>query len=608
MKKVTVRIPEENIEVEVSVGTLLLDAVAAAGFRISSECGGAGRCGKCRIFAGGDVSEPSVLERKHLSDDELSSGVRLACAAVARGDVEIRFDGPAVSDRIFDFPPVYEMAEDEIHDASLKRKNIRLSHPGGDDRRSDLRRVTDTLDVAGVDIPVAVLRELPRILREKSFDVDVFSDGGKVTDIAPAGLRRLTGVAVDIGTTTICARLADIETGAVLESAMTYNPQRLYGADVASRITYAGNSSGGTATLRRLVVKSINDVTADLALRAGVSMEDILKFTVAGNSTMVHLFLGVDPGAIAVAPYISPTTGPMRYGASELELEAAPGAVVHILPAVAAYVGADAVAAALRVRLHRSERPAAVIDLGTNAEIILTDGHNFYACSAAAGPALEGAHIKHGMTAAPGAVCRVDMDDEIRVETIGGAPPAGLCGTGLLDSVAEALKAGMISGNGRIVDPEKESKNGFTAGRITEGGDGREIIIYRPPSDGEGRKISLSQKDIRQFQLARGAIRAGLDILLEKTGIDASELEAIHLAGALGTAIRAESALAAGLVPDVPENVICSAGNAALDGATEALLSDSFADSAVDFSGSVNYIELSAIKEFTDAFVQRLEF
>jgi len=346
-----------------------------------------------------------------------------------------------------------------------------------------------------------------------------------------------------------------------------------------------------------------------MAHEAGVDTRRIGKISVAGNPTMTHLFLGIDPAPIAPAPYIAPVTGPLVISASEAGVSsAAQGAVITVLPAVAAYVGADAVAASLRVRLDELSEPAMIIDFGTNAEMILTDGEKLYACSAAAGPALEGAHIKCGMTARPGAIDRVDAGDDIEFTTIAGAPPEGMCGSGLLDVIAALVKTGVIDPSGKLGSDVPDSLPGKIRKRMKGSGADGEFLLHDPESGGGGRRVVLIQKDVREFQLAKGAIRAGAKLLLETAGLEINEIKTLYLAGALGTAARPESALAAGLVPDVPPERIKFAGNAALDGAADALLHVSVWKAAGEIARSINYIELSAMPEFTDRFVAEMSF
>lgn len=429
------------------------------------------------------------------------------------------------------------------------------------------------------------------------------------TDLVAKKKAGLTlGASVDIGTTSLSARLADLETGLVIASVITPNPQRLYGADVASRINYAADAEGGLERLRSLIVGRVREMLDELARGQGADSSGIGRIVVAGNPAMVHIFLGIEPRFIAPAPFVAPTACPLDVDAAAAGLRVAPGARILILPAVAAYVGADAVAGALRVWLHEPGGPRLFVDLGTNAEIMLSDGDRIYSCAAAAGPALEGAQIACGTRASDGAIDSVSFDTAPFFTTISGAPPEGICGTGILDAVAALLAAGVISANGRMESETSERLAGTISERIREREGVREFVIARGGERGAKSDIALTQRDVREIQLAKGAIRAGIEILLDRTGVAATDLETIYLAGALGTYLKPETALGIGLVPVVDPQRIKFVGNAALDGATEALLSSARWTEAAAVAETAEYIELSSDPEFEKRFTTCMKF
>jgi uncharacterized 2Fe-2S/4Fe-4S cluster protein (DUF4445 family) len=416
------------------------------------------------------------------------------------------------------------------------------------------------------------------------------------------------GVAIDIGTTTLNARLADLKTGEVLASVIAMNPQRLYGADVASRINSIIENKGSLEVLHSIIVSRVQDMLDALTMGRGASAADIRGLVVVGNPTMTHMFLGIDPRFIAPAPFVPPTSRALDVDAAVVGLKASEGARLLVLPAVAAYVGADAVAAALRVGLHESGGPRLLIDLGTNAEMLLSVGGAIFSCAAAAGPAIEGARISCGAAARDGAIDRVSFDSEPFFSTIGGLPPDGLCGTGILDSVAGLLDYGVISPEGRIEAPSAENISSSLRKRIRELGSAREFVMAALGECGAARDVVITQRDVREIQLARGAIRAGLEVLIEEAGVAAEKLEAVYLAGALGTYLRPETALRVGLVPDIDPSRIKFVGNAALDGATEALLSACRRERAYTIGESVKYIELSSAPMFSESFTSFIRF
>jgi uncharacterized 2Fe-2S/4Fe-4S cluster protein (DUF4445 family) len=439
--------------------------------------------------------------------------------------------------------------------------------------------------------------------------VTVLVDGGELCGVAPGDTAgALLGAAVDVGTTSLNARLVDMSAGKVLGSVAAANPQGLFGADVASRINYVAEKQSGLEELRRRVVGRVCDMLIKLSADSGRSTDDISRIALVGNPTMVHLFLGIDPRAIAASPYIPAFTRGLKLSAAEAGVRAAPGARLEVLPSVAAYVGADAVAAAMRVRLRERGGPRLMIDLGTNAEIMLSDGERLWCCAAAAGPALEGAHIKCGMGAADGAIDRIDFTPSFGWTTIGGAAPAGLCGTGLLDAVAGLLDAGVIAPDGRLGAAPADSLPAQVRGRIRRGENGNEFALVRAGEGGAARDIALTQQDVREVQLAVGAIRAGVEILLGRAGVEPSKIEKVYLAGALGTYLRSGTALRIGLAPAVGAERIVFVGNAALDGGVEALVSAERGRDALALASSASYIELSAEPAFQDRFAALMRF
>ncbi|MFA6447947.1 MAG: ASKHA domain-containing protein [bacterium] len=550
MSSFKVEFPADAKRIAVVAGMTALEAAAAAGLEIAADCAGRGTCGKCKARISGDISKPTEAEKKHLSVAELAEGMRLACLTKILGATEIVFSVPVISSEILPFRMDYD---------------------------PDPRLICDPPSIA-------------------------ISGGSE------DGQAKLFGAAVDVGTTSLNARLADLRTGRVLSSVVAANPQRLYGADVASRINFIIENKNGLEILRSLVAGRVNEMIGKLAAEQGGSAEDVRGITLVGNPTMAHALLGIDPRAIAESPYVPPTTQAMIFDANEAGLKAAAGARLFVLPAAAAYVGADALSASLRARLNEPGGPRLLIDLGTNAEIMLSNGDDIFCCAAAAGPALEGAHIRYGMSATDGAIDRVDFRPEEELTTVNNEPAAGLCGTGLLDAISGLLSLGIILPGGRIVAEAPSELPESVRSRVREGAGGREFVLARKGERGAARDIALTQQDIREVQLAVGAIRAGIDLLLERAGVPGGEIETIYVAGALGTYLRSETALRVGIVPPIAPERVRFVGNAALDGATEALLSGRHWDEARSLGDSVMYIELSAEPSFQARFAERMTF
>ena len=522
----------------------MLESARRAGIEIAANCGGRGTCGKCRVRISGDIGPPSEEEKKVLSDDELLNGVRLACLTVVSSDLEV--------------------------------------------------------EVLGETLDSAVRQSAMEYVQGEGFAADYRSAG--------AHAKCSLGVALDIGTTTLAARLFDLCSGKCLSSATAMNPQRLYGSDVAARISFIIENATGLDVLGGLVRNSVQRIIEYMAAESDVSIGDISRVMVVANPTMMNIFLGVDPRWIATAPFAMPNSGSLVMAAGELGLELSDECGVYILPASAAYVGADALAAAVRVKLMKSGRPAVLADLGTNAEIILTDGNNIYSCAAAAGPALEGAHIKNGITATDGAIDRVEFNGGLNVGTIKGAPATGLCGTGLLDAIAMLLDTGLIDSSGRMAQAQSHGQPDALARRMKGEGASREFVISESGETATGSDICLSQKDVREVQLAKGAIATGIEVLMESAGVHGGDLERIYLAGALGTFIKPGTVLRIGMVPGVDSEKIVFAGNAALDGCAEVMLYNECLDDIMEIADSAEYIELSAVEGFSERFAANMHF
>jgi uncharacterized 2Fe-2S/4Fe-4S cluster protein (DUF4445 family) len=409
----------------------------------------------------------------------------------------------------------------------------------------------------------------------------------------------LIGVAVDLGTTKLAGYLLNLETGETLASAGAMNPQLAYGEDVMVRITYALQEPEGAERLRWAAADGLARLVVDLCNQAGLQPEHIVEAVVVGNTAMHHLYLGLPVRPLGLAPYVPVESAPLDVRAREVGLPLAPGAMVHLLPNVAGFVGADHVAALLATRMDEADRPTLLLDIGTNTEICLAVGGNLFSCSAASGPALEGAHIRFGMRAAPGAVERVRIiEGRVYCETVEGAPPVGICGSGVLDAVAELRSAGFLNGRGGWMDTDCPP--------LLSGDNGPEFVLVPAESSGLGRAITISRKDIGEIQLAKAAIAAGWQILLEEAGIRESDLARVLVAGAFGTYIDIGHAIAIGLLPRLPLDRFEQVGNVAGTGARMALLSRAERERAARLARRVRYVELTVHPSFRERFAQAL--
>jgi len=611
----------------VPAGSTLLAAAAAAHVAIDAPCGDRGICGKCKVQVQPPVSSadgprgdtakptpgneathtpaaiepPTLPEISLMSPEEIAAGWRLACQARVTGDVVV-----SVPERTLQ-PAVVPLAQVQPRPA-VRKAHLRLPEPSLEDPVADVTRLRRALEpkLSNVQVSLPLLRALPRLLPSHRYDLTAVAVGERLVALEPGDTTdRAFGLAVDLGTTSVVVILVDLVGGQTLGIESRLNGQANFGADVISRITHATTQPGGLEELQRAAVSTINSALESLLHRTGVERDMIYEAVVVGNSCMNHLFLGVDPGSLASAPYQPVVSEPVSCTASELGVAINPMGRVYTLPNIAGFVGSDTVAVILATAMHRSTEVKLAIDLGTNGEIVLGNRNRLLTCSTAAGPAFEGARITFGMRAAPGAIERVWIHHGgVKLQVVGDSPPIGICGSGLLDAVAQLKNAGLLNGTGRLV--RAEDGDGLSAStlreRFTRIGDVEGFVLAR-----RGRRpVVLTQQDIRELQLAKGAIRAGISILLKEYGIGEEEISEVLLAGAFGSYINPASARAIGLVPPLPIERITAVGNAAGQGAIMALLSTELREEAIQIATRAEHVELSARPDFMEQFVEDL--
>lgn len=596
----------EGRKVFVLKGSLLIEAAVKAGIPIVAPCGGKGTCGKCRVSVPQGAPEPTAECKRHLSADELRQGVRLACQMRVIRDavVEIPTDSRLFAPKIL----IAGEGRKVVPEPDVRKIHMRLPKPSLEDQRADNVRLIEALAQPGAWIPLTVLRDMPAVLRKANFEVTAVVAGDEVLDVEPGDTSdKNYGMAFDVGTTTVVGFLLEVNTGAELAVASRTNPQVAHGDDVVNRIGFA-ETAEGLRTLQTSILGTMNEIVAECCESAGVGPGQIYEIAVAGNTAMNHLLLGIDPSHVAQAPYVAALRDALDTPAAQLGVNIHGRGNVHTLPNVAGFVGGDTVGMVLATDMMRSEEPILAIDIGTNGELVVGDKRRLVSCSTAAGPALEGARIRFGMRAAPGAIDRVAFDGDVRLNVIGGANPTGICGSAVIDALAEMLRVGVVDTTGRLLS-QGEAPADLPAAlreriREVEGGLGF-VLAY---GDGKGEDIVFTQRDIREVQLAKGAIAAGTRILLEELGIGPDGLKEILLAGAFGNFIRRSNALRIGLLPDVPHERIRFVGNAAGAGAKMALLSRSSRAEAVEISERTEYMELAGRPDFQMHFAEAMLF
>ncbi len=600
----------QRAEVMVEEGATLLEAAARAGAAVEGNCGGKGTCGKCKVrLTEKSAAAPTETEKKLLSAEELTDGWVLACQRKVTGDITMEVPGQSDA-----FQRKISLSEDEEEieaEPAIRALELVLSPPTVQDQTADLERLLQELPT-GLQSSHRLLRGLPQKLRREKFSVTAVCGAERLIAVEPGHTAaHLYGMAFDIGTTTIMGSLHDLNSGKALAVGAATNPQNVFGADVISRITYASDNSGGLEKLQEKVVEALNKIIDELVGETGIDRERIYEAVAVGNTTMSHLFLGVDPTYLAPAPFVPAYRRPGILEAAEIGLAINPCGQVVVLPNVAGYVGSDTLGVILATGLEKRRDRCAVIDIGTNGELALAAAGRILTCSTAAGPAFEGAQIKHGMRAADGAIEAVRIvGDELILEVIGGTKPRGICGSGLIDAAAALLKAGVIEPSGRLANPETTGQKlpPQLKARLRPGKGGYSFILADSSEGYRGREVLLTQPDIRELQLAKGALYAGLQVLLQEAGLQVGDLDQVLLAGAFGNYIRRESAREIGLLPSIPLEKITAVGNAAGRGARMALISRSERARALALPDLVEHVELSARADFQEAFIKALAF
>jgi uncharacterized 2Fe-2S/4Fe-4S cluster protein (DUF4445 family) len=594
--------------VRVPPGVTVFDAASWNGIAIDSTCGGHGTCKKCKVKVTGGRVPASPLDARAFTPDELRDGWRLACRALADGDLDIEVPPLVTRPKA----ATVGVGRQVILRPAAQKRYLELDEPSLSDQRTDAERVLAGLDDLEVRVELPVLRTLGQVLRAADFKVTAVVVDDVLIAVQPGDTTgALYGIAYDLGTTTVVATLLDLSTGTPLAVASMLSKQQPFGADVITRISAVMMDPAALATLARLAHESLAELTAEVCAEAGIDPADVCEVAIAGNATMTHLALGIDPEPLGVAPFIMSARLLPEIRAADLDLPVHPQARAFCFPAFGAYVGGDITSGLLASGMDRDSRIRLFIDIGTNCEIVLGNRDWLLATAAPAGPAFEGAAIRCGMRAADGAIEVVTMTpDAVTLQVIGDAEPAGLCGSGLVDAVASLIAVGLLDHSGRFV-PEEEAAviAPGLAPRLTKAGAERVFVLdWRGEPGDLDSSIYLSQRDVRELQFAKAAIATGWNILLEEAGLGPGDVQQVLLAGSFGSYLSPANAIKIGLVPRLPALRVVSAGNVAGEGAKMALLSVRERAAALALLQEVRYVELSDRADFNDAFVEQLSF
>jgi len=613
--KIRVTFQPEGEVVEAEPGKTLLQIAKEAGIPITSICGGDGICGRCRVIVkkGKVEASPTTL----LTREEVQQGYVLACQTKVLGDVEVeippesRGEGAQI---LIDvdaqrFRALYAEADERAyfrHDPLVKKLYLELPPPTLQDNLGDqerlYREIRRRIPAPIMQTGLKVLRGLPRLLREHDWKVTatLARRGGTTEVLQLEGGDRSganLGVAVDVGTSTVVAHLVDLTTSRTLDAEACYNSQRTYGEEVTRRIIYAEREPGGLAKLQEAIVGDINRLIALLVARNRLRLRDITAVICAGNTTMTHLLLGLDPAQIRRDPYIPAATNPPPVRAAEVGIKINPRGLLYVMPCIGSWVGGDITAGVLATGLYASEKVCMLIDIGTNGEVVLGNREWMIACSTSAGPAFEGSGVRCGMRASRGAIERVEISPNyVRYKTIWDAPPQGLCGSGLIDAIAGLFEAGYLDRSGRLQLDRDRS-------RVREQDGQLEFVLVPAAKSGTGQEIVITQRDIENVLRAKAAIYAGAKILVQQMGLDFDQVERIYLAGGFGNYLDREKAIILGLIPDVPLERIRFVGNTAIIGAKMALLSEEAYDRAYEIARAITYYDLISYPRYYEEFM-----
>ena len=598
-KKLEVRYQPFDKTTRVPPGTTLFSAAHWIGLPIDSTCGGRGTCGKCKVQVLEGGAEITTADRKQLRPGELEAGWRLSCQAKVYEDTTVSVP------ELLRVPKAATMGVNRLVllDPNVRKVYVELTEPSLEDQRSDVERLRDALTAEGFDMKsdLRVLRTLPAILRAAEFKVTAVLGGDQLIAVEPDDTREQSyGVAFDLGTTTVVGTLMNLRTGMAEAVRSTLNGQAPFGADVISRISHGMQGDEAKDELREAIQRTMNGILAELYEAAGVDRNRLYEMVIVGNATMLHLLLGIDATPISMMPFTPAFREPLYLPARDVGLDIHPAGYVQTLPVIGAYVGADIVAGVIATGLAREDKLRVFVDVGTNGEIVLGSVKRVLCTAAPAGPAFEGSQIRCGMRATDGAIEGVTLTDHVELQVIGGdIPPKGICGSGLVDTVAQLRLAGLLDAGGKMRSREEVPEHPLSDRLITVDGV-RGFLL--------AENVYLNQRDVRELQFGKGSIATGIKVLMDVMGVTAADLDEVLLGGSFGSYLNPESAKIIGLVPPVDVDRILSVGNTAGEGAKMSLLSFRERQVAFELPEKIEYVELSGRSDFNDSFVSVLAF
>ncbi|MCO1604567.1 ASKHA domain-containing protein [Desulfosporosinus nitroreducens] len=597
-----------NRVIETKDTETLMEALIRHQLPVDNICNGKGTCGKCKVRVMKNASVPSAQDLKHLNEVEIQAGFRLACTVVPEEGMVIQLNFVESQDRKESALLGMKAA---VLDPRMEKICVTISKPSLEDERGDWDRLADALSTStgrSYNSPsLYVLSKVSDVLRADNYVLTVTIFENEILEIEQGDTaKRLYGVAIDIGTTSVGLALYDLIEGDLKKVVSIENEQTAYGADVISRISFAKESKENALAMRNAVRRTINHLLKELELKTDVRKNEIVKMSIVGNTTMHHLLIGLDVSHLAVSPFVSVCNRPLEFSAHELGVEINPQAKIFLLPNIGSFVGGDTVGAIAGAPEVLEQGNHLLIDLGTNCELFLKTDNLMMACSTAAGPAFEGAGIAYGMRAKQGAIESVSITDNgVNCEVIGGQEPIGICGSGLIEAIDEMQRAGVINKQGKIAVPETaDNLSVEIRNRIRTAVKAREFVLAYGTD--QRSDVTISQKDIGELQLAKGAVCAGIKTLVEMAGISVAELDSVILSGTFATYLKANNILNIGLVPDIPPEKIKMVGNAAHVGAIRTLLNHREMNMTEELYRKIRHIELGGSATFSSYFMNSL--
>lgn len=607
MKTCEIVILPENLIIKTSKDKNLYFLLRENKIEINSACGGKGICGKCKVKIEGDVSPLTSTEEKFLTEKEIKKGLRLCCQVYVKGNIKIEIKKG--KERIKGLTDLLKL--NIKPEPGIKKKYLKVSPPSLLLQSSDLKRVKNSLGKE-IKTNLTSLSKIPYILRNSDHKITVVFDEKELLSVESGNTtKKFYGIALDIGTTTIAAYLIDLKKGKNLSVYSTLNPQIRYGEDVISRINTILEDGTSLYKMHNLIIEKINEIINFFTAKTAIEENYIYKMVVVGNPCMIHLFLGINPAYLSRSPYIPVISESFEIKAKEMGIKINPEGKIEILPAVSGFFGADALGMVLKERIYKYNSLSLGIDLGTNGEIVLGNREKILCTSCAAGPAFEGTKIYQGMIAQEGGINYVKITPEkVIFKTIGNKPPIGICGCGIVDAISEMLKFKIIDSTGRIKNREeyqKEFKNSLYK-RIKIFNNANSFIIATEEETENGFPIIITQKDVREVQLAKSAISSAIKILCKKLSLKEEKIYQVFLAGSFGNYLNVESAVRIGIIPECLKDRVKVIGNSAGEAAAMCLISEREKKNFERISKKLTYIELSLERNFQEEFAKSIYF